>query len=149
MKIIINIQKKHLYFLVAFLVILSVGFVIAQTPGVSHHAAEITEGVFNVARIPSLPASIITSGVLNVARIPNIPANKITTGTMTGNLKISGDLEVTGKTKLNCQLIDGPHPISCTTICTDNNKICLVADFVGGSLVECSQLGGSKKCLCC
>jgi len=66
MKIIINIQKNHFYFLVAFLVILSIGFVIAQTPGVSHHAQEITEGELDKERIPTTLRGTTIAGDLDL-----------------------------------------------------------------------------------
>jgi hypothetical protein len=51
------------------------------TPTAHSHAAEdVTQGTFNVARIPNLSASKITSGVFSVDRIPNLSASKITSG---------------------------------------------------------------------
>ena len=38
----INIEKRHLYILIGLIILVSVGYVIAQTPGVSHHPDEIS-----------------------------------------------------------------------------------------------------------
>ena len=40
----INIEKRHLYILVGLIILATVGYVIAQTPGVSHHPGEIEGG---------------------------------------------------------------------------------------------------------
>ena len=47
-----------------------------------HAAADVTSGVFDVARIPSLDASKINAGTLATARIPGLDASKITSGTI-------------------------------------------------------------------
>lgn len=44
--------------------------------GHAHAASDVTSGVFDAARIPTLDASKIATGVLDVARIPVLPGNK-------------------------------------------------------------------------
>ena len=67
MKIIINIEKKHLYFLVGLIFVMgAIGIVIAQTQGVSHHAAEITAGEFAKERIPQILRSTTIGGDLKI-----------------------------------------------------------------------------------
>ena len=50
----------------------------------SHAATDVTSGVFDAARIPSLAASKITSGTFDAARIPSLAASKISAGTFAG-----------------------------------------------------------------
>lgn len=45
-----------------------------------HSASDITSGVLDVARIPSLPASQVTSGTFADAQIPSLAASKVTSG---------------------------------------------------------------------
>ncbi|KKL98756.1 hypothetical protein LCGC14_1821210, partial [marine sediment metagenome] len=63
--------------------------------GHAHAAADITSGIFVVARIPNLNASKITAGILADARIPNLNASKITAGTL---VVLRGGTGVTTKT---------------------------------------------------
>ncbi len=103
MKIIINIEKKHLYFLIALVVIGSITFVLAQTPGVSHHAAEITLGEFAKERIPQILRGGTTIG---------------------GNLQVNGELSGVNsgfKVVSNCALRhDNDFGDVCS--CNDNTK---------------------------
>jgi len=55
-------------------------FAVARIPNLN--ASKITAGTFVDARIPNLNASKITAGIFAVARIPNLSASKITTGTL-------------------------------------------------------------------
>lgn len=48
----------------------------------AHAAADVTSGIFDAARIPSLDASKIGAGTLAAAHIPGLDASKITTGTI-------------------------------------------------------------------
>ena len=52
----------------------------------SHAATDVTSGVFDEARIPSLAASKITSGTFDAARIPSLAASKISAGTFAGQV---------------------------------------------------------------
>ena len=52
----------------------------------SHAATDVTSGVFDAARIPSLAASKITSGTFDAARIPSLAASKISAGTFAGQV---------------------------------------------------------------
>ena len=55
----------------------------AFTPAAhAHAAADVTSGVFDAARIPTLDAAKIGSGTLAAARIPGLDASKITSGTI-------------------------------------------------------------------
>lgn len=47
-----------------------------------HSASDITSGVLDIARIPSLPASQVTSGTFATTQIPALDAAKITTGVL-------------------------------------------------------------------
>ena len=99
MKIRIKIQKRHVYILVALIVVFSsITLIRALSHGVYHDAATEIEGI------------------LRPSNIPNIPANKITTGTITGNLGINGNLDISGN-----GLVNGNKAIKILTFSQDIN----------------------------
>lgn len=48
----------------------------------NHDASDVSEGTFDVARIPNMTAGKITSGTFDAARIPDLGAAKIDSGTL-------------------------------------------------------------------
>ena len=58
-------------------------------------ASKTTSGAFAVDRIPDLPASKTTSGAFAVDRIPDLPATKITSGTLSRPWQPSGSASLT------------------------------------------------------
>lgn len=70
----------------------------------------------------NIHASQVNSGTLGVDRIPNLSANKLTTGTLSGDLSITGKLEVTGHVGIGATNPSAPLQIKATSDTSPNTN---------------------------